>query len=73
LEAVHCDANLLEIVHALRAIGRFARFLHGGHQERNENGNDRDHDQQFDERERETIRVAVSHGTIPSPVLRERA
>jgi len=42
-------AELLEVVLALDAVCRFARPLHGGHQQTNEDGNDGDHHQQFNQ------------------------
>jgi hypothetical protein len=35
---------------ALRASGRFASCLNGGQQQRDEDSNDRDHDEQLDQR-----------------------
>jgi hypothetical protein len=43
--------DLLEIVAALRASRRFARRLHGREQQRDQHRDNRDHDQQFNERE----------------------
>ncbi len=43
-----CD--LLEVVATLNPPGRFARRLHGWQQERDQDRDDRDHDQQLDER-----------------------
>jgi len=40
---------LLEIVDALRACGRFAYFLHGGDEQRDQDRDDCDHDQQLDQ------------------------
>ena len=53
------QANLLEIVLALHSRGRFADLLNGGQQEADQDRDDRDHHQQFDERERKTT---VLHG-----------
>jgi hypothetical protein len=45
------QSNLLEIVFALGAAGRLAGLLHRGQQQRHQNANDRDHHQQFNQRE----------------------
>ena len=45
------QAELLEIVAAPGPAGRFANFLHRGQQQADQDGNDRDHHQQFDQRE----------------------
>ena len=45
--------DLLEIVLTLRFASGFPRRLHGRQQQCNENGNDGDHDKQFNQRERE--------------------
>jgi hypothetical protein len=45
------QADVVEIVAALSATGGFACLLHGRQQERDENGDDGDHHQQFDEGE----------------------
>jgi hypothetical protein len=45
------QAHLLQIVTALSHGGRFADSLHRRNEQRDENGNDRDDDQQFDQRE----------------------
>jgi hypothetical protein len=47
---VHRDANLLEIIQTLRAASAFARSLYGRQQQRDQNSDDRNHDQQLDER-----------------------
>ena len=51
VEVVHCQADLLQVVLALRAAGRFARLLHGGKQQGDENADDGDHHQQLDQGE----------------------
>src|SRR5262249_43666768 len=43
------QADLLQVVHALRAAGCFTRSLHGWQQQRDEDANDRNHDEQFDQ------------------------
>ena len=45
------NAELLEIVAALRAAGRFAGGLNGRKQQGDEDRDNRDHDQQLDQRE----------------------
>jgi hypothetical protein len=42
---------LLEVVDALRACRCLTDFLDGGHQERDKNGDDGDHHQEFNQRE----------------------
>ena len=49
LEVERGQAELLEVVHALRAAGRLACRLHGGQEQRDQDRDDRDHDQQFDQ------------------------
>ncbi len=46
-----CQGDLLHVVGALRAAGRFAGRLDGGQQKRDEYGNDFDHHEQFDQSE----------------------
>jgi hypothetical protein len=46
------QSDLLEVVLALDPGGGLAHLLHGGEQEPDQDGNDGDHHQQFDERER---------------------
>jgi len=48
------DADLLEIVATLRAARGFAGGLHGRQQERDQNRDDRNHNQQFDQSETST-------------------
>ena len=52
---LECDPELLEVVDALAAAGRFARGLNRRQQECYENANDRDHHEQFDERKAANI------------------
>ena len=47
---VHPQANLLEIVRALRLASRFARLLNGGKHERHEHANNCDDHQKFNKR-----------------------
>ncbi len=51
------QADLLHVIHALGTVRRFPCRLHGGQQQRDENADDRDHDQQLNQREA-AIRVA---------------
>ena len=53
----------LRLFGALHAAGGFARGLHGWQQEANQHGDDRDHHQQFDQRE---SRTPGTHRTTPS-------
>ncbi len=46
---VNRQADLLEIVLALRPAGRFAGLLDSGQQQGNQHGNNGDDDEQFDE------------------------
>ncbi len=48
---VRGQAELLDVVDALRASCRFAGRLHGGQQQGDQHANDRNHDQKFDQRE----------------------
>ena len=47
----HGQAELLEVVGALGATGRLAGRLHGGEEQRDQDGDDGDHDEQLDQRE----------------------
>ena len=58
------DADLLQVVDALRAPGGLARGLDGGQQQRDQNGDDRDHHQQFDQGETSASRF--THGQLLS-------
>ena len=60
---VHRQANLLEVVLALRAGRGLADFLDGGQQQADEDGDDRDDHQQFDEREPGSTAHVISPGT----------
>ena len=51
---VQGEADLLQVVLALHAGGGLADLLDGGQQQADQDGDDGDHDQQFDERERST-------------------
>src|SRR5688572_19182382 len=62
--------ELLEVVFALGATGRLARRLHGGQQQ----GDDRDHHQQLDERESPTSEILEwkHHVTAPSETRKRK-
>jgi hypothetical protein len=49
---VHRQPELLQVVLALRPARGLAGLLHGGKQQRDQDRDDRDHDEQFDQRER---------------------
>jgi hypothetical protein len=49
---VNGNAELLQIIPALRAAGGFARLLDGRQQQGNQDRDNRDHHQQLNERER---------------------
>ena len=51
---MHRQTNLFEIVLALRSTGSFTGLLDGGQQQGDENGDDRNHHQQFDQGKRST-------------------
>jgi hypothetical protein len=76
---VHAQAPLLEIIFALRTAGSFSGRLHGGQKQPDERGDDRDHHQEFDQREGKTTRTdrrpAMSrwnarHGVVHGPSKR---
>ena len=56
---LHRDADLLEIVLALRAARRFAGRLNRRQQQGDQDADDRDHDQQFDERKARALQSRV--------------
>jgi len=45
------EADLLEVVGALHSGGGFTHLLDGGEQQADQDGDDGDHDEQFDQRE----------------------
>jgi hypothetical protein len=47
---VQCQANLVQVVLALRAPRRLARLLDGRQQQGDQDRDDRDHHQQFNQR-----------------------
>src|ERR1700723_3670192 len=56
---VQRQSNLFEIVAALRAASRLARGLDRRHQNRYQDGDDGNHDKQFDQRKRLAARKAA--------------
>jgi len=48
---VQAQADLLEVVRARHACGGLADLLHGGQQQADQDGDDRYHHQQLDQRE----------------------
>jgi hypothetical protein len=56
------QAELFQIVLALRAPGRFTRLLHGRKQQGHQHSDDGDDDQQFDQREAATRILPFSGG-----------
>ena len=59
---VQGQPNLLEVVFALDAPGCLTRRLHCGEQQPDEDRDDRDHDQEFDQRE---TAMNITHGVNP--------
>jgi len=51
---VHAQADLLQVIDALRPPGRFARGLHGGEQQRDQDRDDGDDHQELDQGEAAT-------------------
>ena len=69
---VHRQAELLEVVDALRPPRRLAGRLHGGQQQGDQDGDDRDHHQQLDQRETRTPRSDSTHRTTPWMRMEEK-
>jgi hypothetical protein len=62
---VHRQAELLEVVLALDAAGRFARGLHRRQEQGHENADDGDHHEQLHEREAGAkLSGAAMHGMV---------
>jgi hypothetical protein len=59
---VDCQPDLLEVVGALSTTSCLTGGLHGGEQERDQNGNDGDDDEQFNKREPSSR--LNSHGSV---------
>ena len=51
VEILDRQGELFEVVDALGSAGRLTHLLHGRQEQADEDGNDGDHDEQFDERE----------------------
>ena len=68
VEVVNRQADVLEIVAALGAAGRLARRLNRRQQQGHQDADDRDHDQEFDQRE---IRSGKSIASSCSALLRK--
>jgi hypothetical protein len=49
VEVVESQTELLQIIFAARTAGRFPRLLHGGQQQRDQDGDNGDHNQQLDQ------------------------
>ena len=64
LPAVQGEADLLEVVGAFHAGGGLPHLLDGGQQQPDQHGDDRDHHQQLDQRERRPAGV-TEHDPTP--------
>ena len=63
---VQAQTNLLEIVCALDPSRRLARRLHGGQEQGNQDGDDRNHDKELDEREAASTNKSLEiHADVP--------
>jgi hypothetical protein len=62
---VQRQPDLLQVVAALRAPRRFPRLLHRRQQQGDEDGDDRDHHQQFDQRESSQLPSVTCHEWTP--------
>ena len=61
---VQCQPDLLQVVLALDPPGCLTGLLHRGKQESDQDGNDRDHDQEFNQRK--SVSVLAAHlGKVP--------
>jgi hypothetical protein len=69
---VECQPQLLQVVPALCAACCFARLLHGGEQQGNQDRDDRDDDQQFNEGESRTRGTGMTHWELHSAGLPEK-
>jgi hypothetical protein len=61
---VQRESELLEVVLALRATGGLPRLLYSRQEQRNQNGYNRNHDQQLDQRESAPAPHRSMHGSI---------
>jgi len=64
LRAVTGERDLLQVVLGRHAGGGFADFLHGRQQQADQDGDDGDHHQQLDQREREPTVGNPSHDEL---------
>src|SRR5260370_34486073 len=65
---MQCQSDLMKVVLATGAVGGFPHLLDGREQKSHQDGDDGDHDQQFNQRKRVSANtVASSHG--PSLLL----
>lgn len=64
------ERKLLEVVHALRATRGLASRLHGREQQRDQDGDDGNHDQKLNEREASTVGNDVSHEMLLHRVVK---
>src|SRR5687768_13994743 len=62
--AVECQADLLQVIRALRAAGAFASGLDGGKEQGDQDADDGDDDQQLDQREASNART--THASPPA-------
>ncbi|MPN31648.1 hypothetical protein SDC9_179122 [bioreactor metagenome] len=60
------EAELFQRTDAVRALGPFARLVERRQQHRGEDGDDRDHNQQFNEREIPSVREMFHNRSFPS-------
>jgi hypothetical protein len=58
---MYCQANLFCFVQALCSSRGLAGGLHRRQEQRDQDANDRDHDQQFDKREAGDVIAMLSH------------
>jgi hypothetical protein len=63
---VQGQADLLQVILALRAARRFAGLLHGRQQQCNQNGDNRNDDQQLNQCESATATNVSRHKILPS-------
>src|SRR5579872_7444105 len=61
---VERNADLVQVIAALCAAGRFARLLHGGKEERDQDGDDGDDDQKLNERKAPDAANSAACGTV---------
>lgn len=69
LVVVKREPELMEIVLTLHPVGRFPNLLHGGQQQADQNGNDRDDNKQFNQREGISVATRIKHSLTPFLVV----